>query len=142
WKDSITTQKLGSGLNGLGIGSFGLDWSTVAGFVGSPLATPLFAILNTMAGFFISVYVILPIAYWNNAYEARRFPMLSQETFDSSGQTYNITRILNEKEFDINFGKYERYSKLYLSFTFAFNFGISFAALMATFTHVALFDGK
>ncbi|CAI0378710.1 unnamed protein product [Linum tenue] len=142
WKDSITAQQLGSGLNGLGIGSFGLDWSTVAGFVGSPLATPLFAILNTMAGFFIFVYVILPTAYYNNAYEARRFPMLSQQTFDSSGQPYNITRILNEKEFDINLGEYNRYSKLYLSFTFAFNYGISFAALMATFTHVALFDGK
>ncbi|CAN1351323.1 Oligopeptide transporter 8 [Linum perenne] len=40
-KDSITAQQIGSGLNGLGVGSFGLDWSTVAGFLGSPLATPL-----------------------------------------------------------------------------------------------------
>ncbi|KAK0602328.1 hypothetical protein LWI29_032328 [Acer saccharum] len=38
WKDSITMQKLGSGQQGLGIGSFGLDWSTVAGcwFLGNP----------------------------------------------------------------------------------------------------------
>ncbi|CAN1790264.1 Oligopeptide transporter 1 [Linum perenne] len=139
---SITAQQIGSGLNGLGIGSFGLDWSTIAGFVGSPLSTPLFAILNTMAGFFLFVYVILPTAYWNNAFNARSFPMLSQQTFDSSGQLYNITRILNQKEFSINLGEYEDYSKLYLSFTFAFNYGISFAAFMATLVHVALFDGQ
>ncbi|KAJ0045626.1 hypothetical protein Pint_03799 [Pistacia integerrima] len=44
--DSITANQLGAGLNGLGIGSFGLDWSTVAGFLGSPLATPFFATLT------------------------------------------------------------------------------------------------
>ncbi|CAN0915795.1 Oligopeptide transporter 5 [Linum grandiflorum] len=140
--DSITAQQIGSGLNGLGIGSFGLDWSTIAGFVGSPLATPLFAILNTMGGFFLFVYVILPIAYWKNAFNARTFPMLSQQTFDSSGQPYNITKILNQKEFSIDLGEYEDYSKLYLSFTFAFKYGIFFAAFMATLVHVALFDGK
>ncbi|CAN0915796.1 Oligopeptide transporter 5 [Linum grandiflorum] len=107
WKDSITAQQIGSGLNGLGIGSFGLDWSTIA-----------------------------------NAFNARTFPMLSQQTFDSSGQPYNITKILNQKEFSIDLGEYEDYSKLYLSFTFAFKYGIFFAAFMATLVHVALFDGK
>ncbi|CAN1304216.1 Oligopeptide transporter 5 [Linum perenne] len=63
-------------------------------------------------------------------------------SFDSSGQLYNITKILNQKEFSIKLREYEDYSKLYLSFTFAFNYGISFAAFMATLVHVALFDGQ
>ncbi|CAN1351324.1 Oligopeptide transporter 5 [Linum perenne] len=142
WKDSITAQQIGSGLNGLGVGSFGLDWSTVAGFLGSPLATPLFAILCTMGGFSMVVYIILPIVYWNNALESRRFPMLSQETYDSTGQVYNITRIMNEKGFDINVERYEGYSKLYLSATFVIGLGFGFASLMAAITHVALFNGK
>ena len=70
WKDSVTAQQIGSGLRGLGIGSFALDWSTVAGFLGSPLATPGFAIINMMAGFFIVLYVLIPIGYWTNSYEA------------------------------------------------------------------------
>ncbi|KAB1221651.1 Oligopeptide transporter 1 [Morella rubra] len=49
WKDSVTAQQIGSGLRGLGVGSFALDWSTVAGFLGSPLATPGFDIINIMA---------------------------------------------------------------------------------------------
>uniref|UniRef100_A0A7N2LQW0 Oligopeptide transporter 1-like n=1 Tax=Quercus lobata TaxID=97700 RepID=A0A7N2LQW0_QUELO len=77
WKDSVTAQQIGSGLRGLGIGSFALDWSTVAGFLGSPLATPGFAIINIMAGFFIVLYIVIPIAYWTNSYEAKRFPIYS-----------------------------------------------------------------
>ncbi|PQQ20305.1 oligopeptide transporter 1-like [Prunus yedoensis var. nudiflora] len=84
WKNSITAQQIGSGMNGLGIGSFGLDWSTIAGFLGSPLATPGFAI---------------------------------------------------HKHVDC-------YSKLYLSAFFAFSYGLSFATLTATISHVALFHGK
>ncbi|KAK9217813.1 hypothetical protein WN943_006443 [Citrus x changshan-huyou] len=43
--------QIGSGLSGLGIGAIGIDWSTVSSFLGSPLATPLFAIVNTLVGF-------------------------------------------------------------------------------------------
>ncbi|KAL5735608.1 hypothetical protein ACOSP7_030069 [Xanthoceras sorbifolium] len=142
WKDSIMPQKIGSGLQGLGIGSFGLDWSTVAGFLGSPLATPFFVIANVLVGFFLFLYVLIPIAYWSNAYEAKRFPLFSAHTFDSTGQIYNITRILNEKAFDLNIVGYDNYSKLYLSVMFAFIYGLSFAYLMASISHVALFDGN
>ncbi|KAG5254721.1 oligopeptide transporter OPT family protein [Salix suchowensis] len=142
WKRSITAQQIGSGLKGLGIGSFGLDWATVASFLGSPLAYPFFSIANTMVGFILFMYVLVPVAYWSNFREAKRFPIFSSHTFDEDGQTFNITRVLNEKTFDLNLSEYENYSKLYLSIFFAFMYGLSFASLTATLTHVALFDGK
>uniref|UniRef100_A0A2P2KAG1 Oligopeptide transporter 1-like isoform X1 n=3 Tax=Rhizophora mucronata TaxID=61149 RepID=A0A2P2KAG1_RHIMU len=142
WKDSITAQQIGSGYNGLGVGSFGLDWSTIAGFLGTPLATPFFAIANTLVGFVLVIYVITPILYWTNAYDAKKFPILSSQTFDSDGLKYNITRILDQKSFDINLYEYNNYSKLYLSVVFATMYGLSFATLMATISHVALFHGK
>jgi hypothetical protein len=37
---------------------------------------------------------------------------------------------------------YKNYSKLYLSITFAFDYGLSFATLTATISHVFLFHGK
>jgi OPT family oligopeptide transporter len=142
WKRSITAQQIGAGLNGLGIGSFGLDWATVASFLGTPLAYPFFAIVNTMVGFILVMYVLVPIAYWSNFREAKRFPIFTSHTFDEDGQIFNITRVLNEKTFDLNLAEYENYSKLYLSIFFAFLYGLSFASLTATLTHVALFDGK
>ncbi|KAJ4725316.1 putative Oligopeptide transporter [Melia azedarach] len=142
WKYSITAHQIGAGLNGLGVGSFGLDWSTVAGFLGSPLATPLFAIINVLIGFILVLYVLVPVAYWTNSYEAKRFPIFTSHTFDYSGQPYNISRILNKENFDLDQASYNSYSKLYLAPFFAFMYGLSFATLTATMSHVALFDGK
>ncbi|KAG2682626.1 hypothetical protein I3760_11G199900 [Carya illinoinensis] len=142
WKDSITAQQIGGGIHGLGLGSFGLDWSTVASFLNSPLATPGFAIVNTLVGFVLIIYVIYPAAYWSNLYDSKKFPIFSPHTFDNTGQIYNISRVLNPKTFDIDYTSYNSYSKLYLSVFFTFTYGLSFATLAATITHVALFHGR
>ncbi|XP_057438703.1 oligopeptide transporter 5-like [Lotus japonicus] len=141
WKDSVTAQQIGSGMKGLGVGSFALDWNTVAGFLGSPLAVPGFAILNTLAGSVLHLYVVIPLAYWSNMYDAKKFPLISSHTFDSTGATYNVNRILNTKTFDIDMDSYNNYSKTYLSITFAFDYGLSFATLTSTISHVVLFHG-
>ncbi|XP_020083198.1 oligopeptide transporter 1-like [Ananas comosus] len=142
WKNSITAQQIGSGLMGLGIGSIGFDWSTVSGFLGSPLATPAFAICNVMVGFALIVWVLTPIVYWKNAYNAKRFPLFSSHVFDFDGHTYNLSRILDEKTFSLDLQGYEDYSKINLSIFFAFSYGLSFATLTATLSHVALFHGR
>jgi len=142
WKNSITAQQIGSGQNGLGIGAFALDWNTVVSFTGSPLAYPGFAIINVLVGFVLFIYVVIPISYWNNFYEAKKFPFITSNTFDSTGTKYNISRILNEATFEIDMDAYNNYSKLYLSILFAFDYGLSFASLTATVSHVFLFHGK
>ncbi|RVW87112.1 Oligopeptide transporter 1 [Vitis vinifera] len=132
--DSITAQQIGSGLNGLGLGSFALDWSTAASFLGSPLATPGFAIINIMTGFFIVVYIVIPnIAYWTNLYEAKRFPIVSADVFDADGGSYNVSRVLNYTTFEFNQQGYDGYSKINLSIFFVFTYGSSFATLAATY---------
>ncbi|GAB2274201.1 oligopeptide transporter, variant 2 [Dionaea muscipula] len=141
WKNNITVQQIGSGLHGLGIGSFAFDWNTVA-FLGSPLSTPYSAITSIMIGFFIIVYMVLPAAYYTNLYDAKKFPFISPHTFDSSGATYNISRVLDDKTFTFDDTAYEGYSKLYLSVFFALSYGLSFATLTATISHVGLFHGK
>ncbi|GFQ03068.1 oligopeptide transporter 5, partial [Phtheirospermum japonicum] len=128
WKDKIFPQQLGSGMHGIGIGSFSLDWATIS-YVGSPVAAPGFAIVNCLVGFFLVTYVMLPLAYYNNL-------------FDANGQPYDISRILNQTSFDLDLVGYRGYSKLYLSVFFAFAYGLSFASLAATVTHVALYHGK
>ncbi|KAH7545404.1 oligopeptide transporter 1 [Ziziphus jujuba] len=142
WKNSVTAQQIGSGTHGLGVGSFGLDWSTVAGFLGSPLATPGFAIINIMAGFFIFLYILIPIAYWTNSFNARSFPMFSSHVFDANGRSYNVSEVLNDSNFQFNEQGYDAYSQVNLSIIFAYTYGLSFATLAATLSHVALFHGR
>lgn len=72
---SILVNQLGSGMNGLGIGSFAIDWSTISSYLGTPLASPWFASANVAVGFFLVMYVMTPITYWSNIYSAKTFPI-------------------------------------------------------------------
>ncbi|KAH9318510.1 hypothetical protein KI387_020279, partial [Taxus chinensis] len=141
WKDSVTAQQIGSGLKGLGIGSFALDWAAVSSFLGSPLASPWFAIANTIVGFITIVYVVTPISYWTNIYNAKNFPLISSHVFTANGQPYNTTKVL-ASDFTFDRAGYNDYSQVNLSTFFAITYGLNFATLAATFSHVFLFYGK
>ncbi|KAF3956477.1 hypothetical protein CMV_018393 [Castanea mollissima] len=92
---SVLAQQLGSGLHGLGIGALGFDWSSVSAYLGSSLASPWFATTNVVVGFALFMYVITPIAYWLNIYEAKTFPTFPDGLFTSTGQKYNVSAIID-----------------------------------------------
>ncbi|KAF9685974.1 hypothetical protein SADUNF_Sadunf03G0110400 [Salix dunnii] len=138
---SILAQQLGSGLYGLGIGAFGLDWSTISSYLGSPLASPWFATANVAAGFVFVMYVLTPLCYWFNVYKAKTFPIFSDDLFTTTGQEYNISAII-DSNFHLDLAAYDREGPLYLSTFFAVTYGVGFAALTATIVHVALFHGR
>ncbi|WOG88124.1 hypothetical protein DCAR_0207358 [Daucus carota subsp. sativus] len=138
---SVLAQQLGSGLHGLGIGAIGLDWSSISAYLGSPLASPWFATANVAVGFSLFMYVVTPISYWLNVYEAKKFPIFSDDLFTSSGQIYNVTAII-DSNFHLDSADYERQGPLYLSTLFVMTYGVGFAALSATVVHVFLFHGR
>jgi len=142
WKDSITMQQIGSGAHGLGIGSFGFDWSAVVAFLGSPLSTPGFAIINILVGYVVIVYIFIPISYWTNTFEARRFPIFSSNVFAADGSRYNVNQVLNPETFEFNQEGYDRIGQIHLSIFFLFSYGMSFAMIASTLTHVGLFHGR
>ena len=136
WKRSIIAQQLGSGFNGFGIGSFGLDWLTATSFTSSPIYFPFFSIVNTMVGFILFMYVIIPFAYWTNSFKAKNFPIISPEVYDVYGDRYNMSRVLDGTTFQFKQEGYESYSELYLSITRACSIGFEFAALAASLTDI------
>ncbi|KAM5571287.1 oligopeptide transporter 7 [Rosa sericea] len=138
---SVLAQQIGSGLYGLGLGAFGLDWSTISSYLGSPLASPWFATANVAAGFVFVMYVLTPICYWLNVYKAKTFPLFSEDLFTADGQEYNITEII-DSNFHLNITAYEEEGPLYISTFFAMTYGVGFAALTSTIVHVALFHGR
>ncbi|KAG0630581.1 hypothetical protein M758_1G189400 [Ceratodon purpureus] len=140
WPRSVTAQQVGSGMKGLGVGAFALDWASVSSYLGSPLATPFFAIANIFLGFLIVMYVITPISYYTDLYHARTFPLFSSRFFRSNGQPYDINKVINSN-FHLDEAAYEEYGQLHLSTFFAITYGVGFAALTSTLTHVMLFHG-
>lgn len=140
WPRSVTAQQVGSGMRGLGVGAIGLDWATVSSYLGSPLATPFFAIANIFAGFLVVMYVITPVAYYNNLYSGTTFPIFSSKFFRASGERYDINKVI-DPNFRLDEKAYDEYGRLHLSTFFAFTYGVGFAALTATLSHVILFHG-
>lgn len=142
WPRSITAQQIGSGYHGIGVGAFTLDWAGISAYHGSPLVTPWSSILNVAVGFVMFIYIIVPLCYWKfNTFDARKFPIFSNQLFTATGHKYDTTKILTP-QYDLDVSAYEKYSKLYLSPLFALSIGSGFARFTATLTHVALFHGS
>lgn len=138
---SVTAQQLGSGMRGLGLGAFTLDWSAVAAFLFSPLVSPFFAIVNVFIGYVIIIYVVIPIAYWKfDLFDAKTFPIFSSHLFTADGRDYDIVSIVNDK-FELDEVQYQKNGPVNLSMFFALTYGFGFATIAATLTHVGLFYG-
>ncbi|KAI9157012.1 hypothetical protein LWI28_015486 [Acer negundo] len=138
---SVLVQQLGSGMQGLGIGSIGIDWSTISAYLGSPLASPWFATANVAVGYCLVMYVITPLSYWFNFYNAKNFPIFSQDLFMTNGQKYDILSIVDSK-FHLDRNVYAKNGPINLSTFFAMTYGLGFATLSAMLVHVLLFSGR
>ena len=53
WPKSVVAHQIGSGMNGLGLGTVSLDWNAASSFVGNPLVTPLWVSVNIFFGYMI-----------------------------------------------------------------------------------------
>jgi OPT oligopeptide transporter protein len=66
---------------------------------------------------------------------------VSDQTFDNTGNVYNISRIINP-DGSFNLQEYQAYSPLFLPMSFAIAYGLSFAAITALLVHTFLYHGK
>ncbi|OBZ67243.1 Sexual differentiation process protein isp4 [Grifola frondosa] len=126
--------------SGLGMSLITFDWAQIA-YIGSPLATPWWAEANIAVGFVFFFWIITPVLYYTNTWFSAFMPISSRTSFDRFGQTYDVTKIINE-DASLNIAKYEAYSPLFLSTTFAMSYGLSFASITATLTHTFLYFRK
>ncbi|CAN8323940.1 unnamed protein product [Cochlearia groenlandica] len=138
---SIFINQLGSGSSGLSIGAFGLDWSTIASYLGSPLASPFFATTYIAVGFFLVMYVITPLCYYQDFFNAKTYPIHSGKLFVANRHEYNITSIIND-EFRLDHQAYAETGPVHMSTFFVVTYGLGFATLTASIVHVLLLNDK
>ncbi|RIB17097.1 OPT oligopeptide transporter protein, partial [Gigaspora rosea] len=131
---------LGSVYRGAGILSFSLDWNAIGEIF--PLYTPWWSQVNCYIGIVLSIWIIGPLLYFNNVFDAQKFPFLSTSSFDKNGHKYNQTRIIDPATGTLDVAAYENYSPVYLSATMAANFSYYFMQFPATIYHFILFSGR
>ncbi|KAJ3091055.1 hypothetical protein HK102_001826 [Quaeritorhiza haematococci] len=69
---------LASGMSNGGFGNVCLDWSAVGGYY--PFYTPLWAQLNQYASIIVFNWLLIPLIYYFNIWDAQRFPMFGFRT--------------------------------------------------------------
>lgn len=100
-------------------------------YIGSPLVVPSWTILNVLASLVFWIYIVSPALYYTNTWYAAHLPFQSNNVYDNTGKTYNVSRVINKSDnFSFNATRYEEYSPVYLPVTYALNtFGLCFATL-------------
>ncbi|KAK5129138.1 hypothetical protein LTR08_003803 [Meristemomyces frigidus] len=131
---------LGSGSYGFGILNLSLDWNYVGGVL-QPMYTPLWSNVNQFAGIFFACWMLYPVLYYTNTFGGQTFAAMSSSTFDSTGATYNISRILTP-DYHLNQTAMDEYSKPYWSVSYVFYFFWGFAASTGAMLYSALWYGK
>ena len=67
--------------------------------------------------------------------------MSDSTSYDNTATKYNVSRILTP-DYTLDLQKYEEYSPLFLSTTFALTYGLSFASIISVIVHTYLYHGK
>jgi OPT family oligopeptide transporter len=138
--DNIPVNEMFGYVHGMGMSLITFDWSQIT-YIGSPLATPWWAEANILVGFVFFFWILTPILHYSNVWSAKYMPISSRGSFDNTGSSYNVTRIINA-DATFNQQEYEAYSPLFISTTFAISYGLSFASITATLTHALLYFRK
>ncbi|KAL9112890.1 MAG: hypothetical protein Q9227_002967 [Pyrenula ochraceoflavens] len=134
-------NQLFGGASGLSLIPLTLDWTTVTGFVGSPLVVPWHAIANVLIGVFVFYIVMASGIHYSGAFFSLFLPMSDSAAYDNTGTSYNTTKLVTP-QLTLNEKAYKAYSPLFLSTTFTISYGLSFAAISALIVHTYLYHGK
>lgn len=97
--------------------------------------------ISELVGLVVFVIIATIGITYSGAIYAEYLPINTSQTYDNTQNSYNVSRILGDG-FSFDLQKYKDYSPLFLSPSFALNYGLSFAALIAALVHCGLFHGK
>ena len=137
--NNVAVNQVFGGQTGLGLLPISFDWSVVTGFLLSPLQTPAFAIANVAGGIFTMVVGIIGLN-WAGPEFYKYLPLSANQNFNNTAMPYEVKKILNP-DYTVNITAYREYSPIMLGPAFSLSYGMGFAGLISTITHVALFYG-
>ena len=99
------------------------------------------AIANILIGVVTFFIVGASVFHYTGTWYAEFLPMSDSSTYDNTGASYNVTRVLTP-QFTLNETAYTNYSPLFISTTFAISYGLSFAAIASLIVYTYLHHGK
>jgi OPT family small oligopeptide transporter len=139
--NNVVVNQLFGGFSGLSFIPITFDWTYITSYILSPLIPPWHAIANTLIGVFIFTWFTSLAVHYSGTWYAKYLPMSDSASYDNTGAVYNVSRILT-KDYTLDLEKYKAYSPLFLSTTFALQYGLAFATIISVIVHTALYHRK
>jgi OPT family oligopeptide transporter len=128
--NNVVINQLFGGFSGLSLIPISFDWTYITAFLLSPLIPPWHAIANTLIGMVLFMWFVTIGVHYSGTWYSRYLPISDSTSYDNMGQVYNVSRILTP-DYTLDVAKYQSYSPLFLSTTFALQYGLSFATIIA-----------
>ncbi|KAJ7903340.1 OPT oligopeptide transporter [Mycena olivaceomarginata] len=125
-----------NGNEGLGVLSICFDWQYISGI--NPMTIPLKAQFSNFVGYILCIIVFVAV-YYNNIWNAKTFPFLSQTLFYANGSVYDQLLILNDK-FEVDPTLLAEQGLPFYSSTWVVQLLATNLGMAATFTHLLLWN--
>ncbi|KAI0245630.1 small oligopeptide transporter [Lactifluus subvellereus] len=139
--NNVKVNQIFGGTHGLGMGLITFDWGVITAFFSTPLVIPWWAGANVGIAVVLFYWFIVPILYYSNVWYSAYLPLVSSQSFDNTGNIYNVSRVINA-DGSFNLQIYQSYSPVFLSVSFAISYGLSFASITAVLIHTLLHNSK
>lgn len=133
-------KTLSSGYKGFGLPNISLDWNAIG--TSGPLYQPWWAALNFYGGLAAAMYVVMPMLYAMDFWDAQSFPSpIDAGMYEQSHAKFNVKSVLTP-EHSLDQAQWAERKPLLLTPWFAISYGCSFAVLTSMITHVFLWHRK
>ncbi|KAK3346063.1 oligopeptide transporter protein [Lasiosphaeria hispida] len=128
----ITGSSMGLGFNPIST----FDWNVLSAYA-APLAYPFFAFAQQFVGTILAGFIIIGLYYSNVSWTAYLSPN-SSGIFDNTGNSYNITRVVNPNSAILNETAYQEYSPAFYGAGNLVVYGAFFAFYPLTMVFIIL----
>lgn len=136
--DNVVLAAVTGGVSGLGFNPLSsFDWNVFTAAVFPVMFMPITSLVLGAGGMFVAGLIILAVWYTNVKYSGY-LPINSADVFDNLGNSYNVSRILTNNEFDET--KYRAYSPPYYAAANLVVYGAFFAVYPMSFFYTVIME--
>ncbi|KAJ7635835.1 OPT oligopeptide transporter [Mycena polygramma] len=124
---------VGSGMGGMGVLNFTLNVSNITS---SFITQPFFVQVILFAGFVITMWILVPIAYFGHTWGSPTFTVMSNGLFTKNGSAYPFASLCQPFTMP-----YEQVGVAYAGAQYLWDIFFAYAAFISSFVWMALFAG-
>ncbi|KAJ7730150.1 OPT oligopeptide transporter [Mycena metata] len=128
---------VGSGMGGMGVLNFTLNVSNITSSI---ITQPFFVQAILFTGFIVTMWILVPIAYFGNLWGSPTFSVMSNGVFTKNGSAYPFASMLT-KDGQLNQTRYNEVGVAYAGAQYLWCLFFAYAAFISSFVWMALFAG-